>query len=439
MRMICGRDNSKKLLSILCLILLVSGFAAMGVDVERFPRPSFSVPHEFPVTTTPPPRANWLQVLDVGVLIFALSLTSYFALKRRSRRGILLMTMASVLYFGFWRKGCVCPIGSIQNVTQALFDSSYAIPLTVLAFFIIPIVFTLLFGRTFCAAVCPLGAVQDLVIFKPLKVPRPFTAFLGTIPYVYLGLAILLAATGIDYIICRLDPFVGFFRMSATFPMILLGTFLLGLGVFVARPYCRFLCPYGVILGWFSRFSKYHVTITPTECIHCRLCEDSCPFDAIEKPITEPIPEPVSRGAKRVAAILIVLPLAMFAGAWLGARLDVALSTLDIKIRIADRLVAENAGLVQGTNLDTDSFRSTGRQNAELFEETAALTRRVRKGGMIFGALAGLIFGARMIGLSLHKKRKDYEPNNVTCLSCARCFETCPKEHERLKKIGDSE
>ena len=104
------------------------------------------------------------------------------------------------------------------------------------------------------------------------------------IPYIYLGLAVLMAATGLSFIICQLDPFVGFFRLNAHFEMLVFGGLLLALGMFVARPYCRFICPYGVLLGWLSRFSKFHVTITPTDCIQCRLCEDSCPFDAILKP-----------------------------------------------------------------------------------------------------------------------------------------------------------
>ncbi|MHC5086583.1 MAG: 4Fe-4S binding protein, partial [Planctomycetota bacterium] len=40
-----------------------------------------------------------------------------------------------------------------------------------MVFFFSPLVFTLFFGRSFCAAVCPLGVIQDLVLLRPLKVP----------------------------------------------------------------------------------------------------------------------------------------------------------------------------------------------------------------------------------------------------------------------------
>ena len=73
------------------------------------------------------------------------------------------ITVVAVGWLGFWREGCICSIGAIQNVALALGDSGYTIPASVVVLFTLPLVFTLLFGRTFCAAVCPLGGVQELV------------------------------------------------------------------------------------------------------------------------------------------------------------------------------------------------------------------------------------------------------------------------------------
>ena len=248
-----------RLLALLAFISL-AGFRLRAA--ERFPPPDFTSP-KLPTLTTPHPRQDIYEYIDVLVLAAALGAASYLALKKRSRTGIYVLTVFSLVYFGFYRQGCVCPIGSIQNVTLTVVDSAYVIPLTVVAFFALPLVFTLFFGRTFCSSVCPLGAIQELVLLKPLKVPYWLERSLGIIPFAYLGTAVLLAALKSSFLICRYDPFVGFFRLTGDTAILIFGASLLLIGLFVGRPYCRFLCPYGALLGLFSRISKHHVTITP--------------------------------------------------------------------------------------------------------------------------------------------------------------------------------
>ncbi len=60
------------------------------------------------------------------------------------------------------------------------------------------------------------------------------------------------------------------------------GAFLVG-GIFVGRPYCRYLCPYGVLLSWCSRLARRGVTVTPDKELECGLCAGSCPYGALEE------------------------------------------------------------------------------------------------------------------------------------------------------------
>jgi polyferredoxin len=242
--------------------------------------------YKTPPVQKPLPRDRWLQVLDVALLGFATGASVWLVLKRRSRKGLAWLSLGSLAYFGFYRQGCICPIGSIQNVALALADPRYSIPMVATALFFIPLVVALFFGRAFCGAVCPLGAIQDVVVLKPIQTPRQLDRVLGLLKYVYLGLAIFFAVRpGLarDFLICRFDPFVGFFRRTGAPHMLLLGGAFLVLGMFVGRPYCRYLCPYGALLNWCTRLARRGVTITPDKELDCGLCTGSCPFGAIDK------------------------------------------------------------------------------------------------------------------------------------------------------------
>jgi NosR/NirI family transcriptional regulator, nitrous oxide reductase regulator len=121
------------------------------------------------------------------ILLVVLSLASWLVLKKRSRQGVLWVSVFTLMYFGFYRNGCICSIGAIQNVALSFASPTYTISLTALMFFILPLGFTLFFGRTFCAGACPLGAIQDVVIIKPISLPKWLNKTLGLIPYIYLA------------------------------------------------------------------------------------------------------------------------------------------------------------------------------------------------------------------------------------------------------------
>ncbi|MCK5146375.1 4Fe-4S binding protein [bacterium] len=422
-----------KMIKILILFTAALIMTTSMMAQDRFPRPEFETEYVRPLTTTPQPQAGTWAIIDVASMILALSLASYIALKTRSRRQMFILMTACLLYFGFIREGCICSVGSLQNIVLALFNNSTFLPWTVAAFFIIPLIFTLFFGRTFCAAVCPLGAAQDIVSVKHTKIPTWAGRVLGLIPYIYLGFAVLFAATGSAFIICKYDPFVTIFRFSGRFSMVMLATAFVLVSIFINRPYCRFFCPYGVLLSWMSRLARRHVTVTPDDCIQCRLCEDACPVDAINFPLPEKAPETRAKGLKRLGRLLLILPAAAILGGFLFSSMNGILSQVHPKVRLEKRLQAEETGRVTGTTLETRTFRTMGISRELLKAEVAVIVKQYRIGGWLLGIFLGLSFVIQLIGLSLKRTRADYEPDRANCISCARCFQSCPKERERLK------
>jgi NosR/NirI family nitrous oxide reductase transcriptional regulator len=390
--------------------------------------------HVPPDPAVPAPRALSLEYLDMLVLLAALSVASYLALRARSRRGLMLLSVFCLLYFGFWRQGCICPVGAVQNVMQALTDRTYVIPLVVVVFFSLPLIFTLFFGRTFCAAVCPLGAIQDVALLRPVRIPIWISNVLGLLPHLYLALSLTLVYAGAGYLICRYDPFVGFFRLSASFPMLLFGGTTLLLSMFVGRPYCRFLCPYGVLLNGCSRLARRHVTITPNDCVECRLCEASCPFDAILVPTPDKAPDTRARGVRRLSWILLLIPVLTAGGAFLGSRMAVPLSRLDDTVQLAERLHLEESGVIQEASVETEGYRRTKESPHLLYRKALRVRGRLATGGWYLGGFMGLMIGVRLLSLSVWRRRHGYVPHRGECFSCARCYRYCPKETERLKK-----
>lgn len=393
---------------------------------DRFPRPEFESGHVYPTNQMPAPRAQVWEYIDVLVLIGALLMTTWLALKKRSRQGLIWMSVFSLAYFGFYRQGCICAVGSVQNVSLALFNTGYSIPLTALLFFIIPLLFALAFGRVFCAGVCPLGAIQELTGLKPVKLPKSVELTLALVPFIYLVIAILFASTNSQFLICRYDPFVGIFRLDAPYTMIIFGALLLLAGIFVNRPYCRFLCPYGVLLNIFSRFAGKHLTITPAECINCRLCEEVCPYDAIIPSDTDQKNVAPEKSRKRFILYFLLVPLFAATGAFLLYNLAPSLSGANSTVRLAREIRTEKKTGIESELKDVVAFKESGKTESELYNEEEMIIGRFRNGSPWAGAFLGISFGIGMISLTIKTKRNEYKPHQGKCYSCGRCFKFCP-------------
>ena len=426
----------RKILIFLFLIAICLSFAGNIFAGNRFPRPEFNSGYTLPETTTPPAEHYIFEYAAIAVLVLAIVLTGYFAVKKRSRTGIFWIAVFSLLYFGFWRGGCDCPVGSIQNVAFSLFKTSYVIPVTVVLFFAVPLISAAFFGRTFCASVCPFGAIQELVTIKPVTLPRWANHVFGIIPYIFLGLSVLAAATGSAFLVCQFNPFLGILRFSGKFEMIVFGAVVLIIGVFIGRPYCRFLCPYGVLLKWVSRFAKWHITIAPDECIRCGLCEDTCPYGAIELPSPDNGNGGSEGGKGRFAVLLALAPVIVLALGFLGSSLQDALSLMHPDVRLAAQLAREMQNENVETTLESEAFWQTSESIAELSERVGEIKKEYYLGGWILGGFIGLIISVKLLALSVYRKTRDYSINRSNCYSCGRCVEYCSKEQARLKEIA---
>ncbi|MCI5778203.1 MAG: 4Fe-4S binding protein [Lentisphaeria bacterium] len=151
------------------------------------------------------------------------------------------------------------------------------IPLAVL------LLLTIFFGRFYCAWLCPLGIIQDLLRW-PLSRQRP-----GRIPTAR-RMRLLICGWTLGMLICGwtagflwLDPYSNFGRIAGAFAWVGAGTLavLAGLTVWKPRLFCSAVCPAGTMLGAVSRCGVFHWVIRDS-CVKCGRCAEYCPAGCID-------------------------------------------------------------------------------------------------------------------------------------------------------------
>jgi NAD-dependent dihydropyrimidine dehydrogenase PreA subunit len=208
--------------------------------------------------------------------------------------------------------------------------------------------------------------------------------------------------------------------------MFALGGILLVSGIFIARPYCRFLCPYGVLLNLVSRVSKRHLTITPAECIKCRLCENSCPFDAIDKPTGQNVKSDNRELVKKLTVYFLITPLLVVLSGWTMSRYHEDFAMVNFKVRLANEIINQGNESTEALSDEVTAFMSSGTTTDALYSEVLSIIGRFKTGSWIIGSFIGLVFGLTLARLTIYKYRNEYVANKGNCFSCARCLDYCP-------------
>lgn len=424
------------------LFTLTALTASLNAMAEaRFPKPDFTSGYEYPSIFHGMPNEQLLNILDIVLLVSMMSLVAWAAYRKpfekhrtgSSRAIILSMSVVSVLYFGFFRSGCVCSVGSIQNVITAMVDPSYHLPWYVLCLFLLPILFALLFGRVFCSGVCPLGALQELINVRNFRLSRAVSATLSMIPWVYLAFTILYAATRSQFLICRFDPFIGIFRLGGDLGMIIFGICLLVMSIFIGRPFCQFLCPYGALLSVFSSLSWKKMEITDKGCINCALCGMSCPVDAIQTPQSSKMKEERKKGVNRIILFAVLLPLLTVTGALLVGQQSDKLSLAHKDVYLYSLLLQQQENPDMDEPLEVETFNAMGGNMEELKAKVDDIQSDYALYAHLAGGLIGFVIGFKLLKLSLKRSRKTYEIDSARCTMCGKCLNYCP---QNLKKLS---
>jgi len=194
------------------------------------------------------------------------------------------------------------PISSMMSFYLFLMTGELhlAHPAGVFIFFGI-ILMSLVVGKSFCSWLCPVGFLSELIgdfgqkIFKKkIKLPKFLDYPLRTLKYLMLGflfysvfflMSTLAVKSFLDspYNLVSDIKMYYFFADISGFSLIVI-TFLFLLSIPVRNFWCRYLCPYGALLGILNFLSPTKIKRNPVSCTDCGLCNKACPsFIKVDK------------------------------------------------------------------------------------------------------------------------------------------------------------
>jgi polyferredoxin len=149
------------------------------------------------------------------------------------------------------------------------------------------------FKKAFCSWFCPVGTLSESLwmlgkkIFRRnLNIPRWLDYPIRSIKYL-LMLFFIVSISSMevpvlkDFIYSPYNKVADikmylFFANVSSFTLYTLIVIAV-LSIFVKNIWCRYLCPYGALLGFFSLFSPLKITRKASTCIDCELCTKACP------------------------------------------------------------------------------------------------------------------------------------------------------------------
>ncbi len=246
------------------------------------------------------------RTTEVIILLLALLILSTIFIKQQSlitnikrflwiRWTFLTFTL---FFIGFYAQGQL----SVVNIFTLLAEIIGGFDITV--FLLDPVIFilwiyttitVLLWGRgVFCGWLCPFGALQEMVTWAAvkMKVRQWKLSELMHTRLQALKYLVLVGLTGISLyslnhamVLAEVEPFKTAITLLfiRSYPFVVYTVILLGIGIYISKFYCRYLCPLGAGLALIGKIHIFEQLRRRDECgSKCQLCRNRCQIDAID-------------------------------------------------------------------------------------------------------------------------------------------------------------
>ena len=186
------------------------------------------------------------------------------------------------------------PIGGLMNTKYLLVTGHVpSIHPAAMFLFISFMLMSILLKKAFCSWLCPVGTFSEFlwklgrrVYGRNLRLPRWIDVALRGLKYLLLGLFVAvigaMSAAALDdfmatpYGLVADVKMLNFFRDIGITAAVVIGLLAL-LSTLIQNFWCRYLCPYGALMGLASLFSPVKIRRDQEACVDCGKCAKACP------------------------------------------------------------------------------------------------------------------------------------------------------------------
>jgi polyferredoxin len=188
----------------------------------------------------------------------------------------------------------LCPFGGVETIYNLLTGGKLLRKIHSSSVILLDAVFllTVLFGPVFCGWICPLGSIQEWYgkLGKKWLGPKKYNHFIPpkldtVLRYLRYGvLAWVLYATAVSasLVFQKYDPFFALFHFwtgeASIIALLILLTILLA-SLLVERPWCKYACPFGAVLGLTNLFRIFTIQRNAETCRPGHACSNLCPMN----------------------------------------------------------------------------------------------------------------------------------------------------------------
>jgi polyferredoxin len=231
------------------------------------------------------PKSIWIRKVVQWSFFVLIALIAVNHTLVEAGRAIPLLSSASL--------HAVCPFGGVVSIYQFVAVGTFVQKIHQSSFVLMAIGFLLaiLFGPVFCGWVCPLGTIQEFISSFGRKffkrrfnhfVPAKLDAPLRYLRYGVLAWVLYQTAVTGKLIFSEYDPYYALFSFWSS-EISLTGLAILGvtlaLSFFVERPWCKYACPYGAVLGISNLFRVFGIRRNTVTCKADGACSILCPMN----------------------------------------------------------------------------------------------------------------------------------------------------------------